>query len=119
MQALSMYLTQNLQIEKVWLDYGCVPQGKRTAEEQALFNRTLPIINLLYLGTKVLRIVGKSYFVRFWPQFECYLSKQMIHKYGFKAEHNDRCNTVFVEDSPAAYSSDMSFYDKCTYEEAV
>jgi len=119
MQALSTYLTDNMEIEEVWLDYGCVPQGERTPEEQMIFDRTLPVINLLYLGTKVLRIVGKDYFDRFWPLFESYLSKQSIHKYGFHAEQSARCSTVFIEGEADDYATHTAFFDKCTYEEAV
>lgn len=121
MQALSTYLADNMEIEEVWLDYGCVPQGERTPEEQSLFESTLPVINLLYLGTKVLRIVGKEYFQRFWPQFESYLSRQSLHKYGFKSEQSDRCCTVFIEGQAddLTTASRIAFFDTCTYEAAV
>jgi len=56
MQLLKHFLMRNEEIEEVWLDYACVPQGERSPEEQQLFDRTLPYINLLYLGTRVLRI---------------------------------------------------------------
>jgi hypothetical protein len=133
MQVLSTYLQQNLEIEEVWFDYGCVPQGERTPEEQMLFDSTLPVINLLYLGTKVLRVVSKDYFERFWPQFEAYLSKQTVHKYGFQPEESDRCSTVFIEEvdstaccQPFQESSlrldtadHIAFFDRCTYEQAM
>jgi len=119
MEALRAYLIDNVEIEDVWLDYCSVPQGERTTEEQMLFNRTLPVINLLYLGTKVVRLIGKDYFERFWPQFEAYLSKQTIHKYGFKAEQNDRCSSVFIEGEAEDFASHIGFFETCTYEEAV
>jgi len=122
MEALSSYLQNHKEIREVWLDWGCLPQGERTCDEQALFNRTLPVVNFLYLGTNVLRIVGKDYFERFWPQFECYLSLQSIHKYGFENESgctHPRCQTVFIEGDAEHYANDISFFNKCTYESAV
>jgi hypothetical protein len=119
MQALITYLKDTMHITDVWLDYSCVPQGDRTPDEQALFDRTLPFINLLYLGTKVLRMIRKDYFERFWPQFEAYLSKQAIYKYGFKPEESARCDSIFLEGDADDFADSIAFFDRCTYDEAV
>ena len=44
-----------------------MPQGpNRTYLEQAEFDRTLPHVNLLYLGCTVLILLDLSYPSRFW-----------------------------------------------------
>jgi hypothetical protein len=43
-----------------------MPQGKRTAEEEAEFSRMLPQINVLYLGMQCLLVLDISYASRFW-----------------------------------------------------
>jgi len=113
------YLDEHTEIEDVWFDWACIPQGDRTDEEQALFDRTLPVVNLLYLGTKVLRMIIRDYWERFWPQFEAYLAKQKIQKYGFEPEKSQRCDTIFIEGDADTFKDDISFFDTCSYEEAV
>ena len=48
------------------LQWCCMPQGKRTAEEEAEFSRMLPQINVLYLGMQCLLVLDMSYASRFW-----------------------------------------------------
>lgn len=49
------------EIERVWVDYSCMPQGDKTAAQAADFKRMLSQVNLLYLGTSVLILLDLSY----------------------------------------------------------
>ena len=62
------FLAARSEIKYVWCDMSCMPQGQRTAAEQAEFDSMLPHINLLYLGASVLVILDMSYMSRFWTQ---------------------------------------------------
>ena len=52
----------------MWYDYTCMPQGKRSKEDQGIFNDTLPHVNILYLGATCLLLADASYIGRFWTQ---------------------------------------------------
>ena len=65
------------EIEFVWVDYSCMPQGEeKTPVQIADFKRMISQVNLLYLGTSVLILLDLSYVSRFWTQFEAWLSMQ-------------------------------------------
>ena len=57
-------------IERVWVDYSCMPQGEKTPAQIADFKRMLSQVNFLYLGTSVLILLDLSYLSRFWTQYE-------------------------------------------------
>ena len=63
-------------IERVWVDYSCMPQGEKTPAQFADFKRMLSQVNFLYLGTSVLILLDLSYLSRFWTQFEAWLAMQ-------------------------------------------
>ena len=65
-EALREHLEAHPEIMLVWYDYTCMPQGKRTAEEQVLFGETLAHVNILYLGARCCLLVDLSYLSRFW-----------------------------------------------------
>ena len=66
LRALQAHLESQRQIEWVWYDAWCLPQGDRTEEEAADFGRMLREVNLLYLGSSVLILLDLSYVSRFW-----------------------------------------------------
>jgi hypothetical protein len=63
-------------IEWVWFDFWCMPQGQRSKVETLECKHMLKSANLLYLGTRVLILLDLSYISRFWTQFEAWLSMQ-------------------------------------------
>jgi len=65
-------------VELLWIDYSCMPQGQRSDAEQIEFQMMLPNINLIFLATQVLIIMDSSYFSRFWTLFEAWLSMQQV-----------------------------------------
>ena len=71
-------------VELVWIDYSCMPQGKRTETEHAEFTMMLPHINLIYLAARVLVIMDSSYFSRFWTLFEAWLATQEVTAEGLR-----------------------------------
>merc|ERR1712187_619153 len=75
-------LAADSKIEFVWIDFSCMPQGKRTKNEEKEFDSMLPNINLIYLASQVLIIMDSSYFSRFWTFFEAWLSMQMVEPCG-------------------------------------
>ena len=79
------YLIKHPSIEYVWVDFWCMPQGKRSAAEEAEFKISLEHCNWLYLGASVLLIVDLSYVSRFWTQYEAWLSMQQASAFGLMA----------------------------------
>ena len=80
---LCKYLQRHTDIELVWYDFWCMPQGgDRSAEEKADFKLMLMNVNLLYLGSSVLVLQELSYLSRFWTQFEAWLSMQLASPEG-------------------------------------
>ena len=76
-KAIQRYLIEHPEIEWVWFDYWCMPQGAHvTPAEKVMFSWMLRRINLLYLGARVLVLQDLSYQSRFWTQFEAWLSFQ-------------------------------------------
>ena len=86
---IQAYLRQHERIKWVWYDYACLPQGQRTAEENAIFKRMLNAVNMLYLGCSVLLLVDSSYPSRFWTQFEAWLSMQTCAAEGLATAADD------------------------------
>lgn len=76
--ALRCWLRQHQDIEYVWIDWCCLPQGARNDEEVRKFEAGLFSVNLIYLSCTVLKIVNYQYMSRFWPQFEAWLSCQIV-----------------------------------------
>ena len=91
MKAIKTYLEEHHEVEFVWYDYWCMPQGKeRTPAETVQFKWMLHEVNLLYLGCSVLCLVDISYSSRFWTQFEAWLSMQAASIDGLRAASSDR-----------------------------
>ena len=65
-EALRSHLEAQPEIMFVWYDYTCMPQGKRSAEDEVLFSETLAHVNILYLGARCCLLVDLSYLSRFW-----------------------------------------------------
>ena len=72
LKRLQDQLRSRKEIEGIWLDYTCIPQGQRTKEEADFFDYCLQHVNLLYLAGRVLVFVDGQYNTRFWTQFEFY-----------------------------------------------
>jgi hypothetical protein len=68
LRKLQEHLSENPQIEWVWFDFSCMPQGQRTSPEDAEFRTMITHVNLLYLGCHVLILLDLSYLSRFWTQ---------------------------------------------------
>lgn len=73
-----------------------MPQGDRTPRETVEFQHMLAHVNLLYLGMSVLILLDLSYISRFWTQFECWCSMQLLSVSGLcpAPEHERRCTIV-------------------------
>ena len=56
--AIKAHLDAHPNIKYVWYDAWCLPQGDRTADELVEFKRMLKEVNLLYLGSSVLVLLG-------------------------------------------------------------
>jgi len=77
------YLNSHPEIEFVWLDWWCIPQGKRSDQEQDYFEKTLENIYILFLGSPVLMLVDMQYLGRFWTSYESWLSMRAVSEDGF------------------------------------
>jgi hypothetical protein len=74
---IRIYLEAHPEVQWVWYDYWCMPQGDRTPAQKVAFNYMLQNVNYLYLGCSVLILLDLSYLSRFWTQFEAWLSFQV------------------------------------------
>ncbi|CAK0869325.1 unnamed protein product [Prorocentrum cordatum] len=97
LQQLQAYLQEHPNIEYVFYDYLCLPQGGRayrTPEENLEFYSMLSNMALLYLGADVLILQDTEYNVRFWTRFEAWLSMAMASPEGLKRapERETRCS---------------------------
>jgi hypothetical protein len=54
------HLRSRPEIDSIWLDYTCLPQGKKDPSESAFFDYCLYNVNLLYLAGRVLVFVDKE-----------------------------------------------------------
>jgi len=66
------------EVQWLWFDYWCLPQGIRSKRETDLFKATLKHMDALYLFLPVLLLVDKQYSGRFWTCFEAFLSMQHV-----------------------------------------
>ena len=64
------YLRSRPDINAIWLDFTCLPQGTKSTEEASFFDYCLKTVNLLYLAGQVVVFVDGQYNTRFWTQFE-------------------------------------------------
>ena len=73
--SLKAFLNANPQIQFVFYDFPCLPQGKdKTPAEKAEFQTILSNVNMIYLGSTVLIMADTDYMRRFWTNFEAWLS---------------------------------------------
>ena len=63
-------------IRWVWYDFWSLYQSPRTKGEDIRFKYCLDNMSQLYLGCRVLALVGRTSQGRFWPQFELWLGLQ-------------------------------------------
>lgn len=82
LRAIQKFLLRNPQVEHLWIDWCCLPQGDRTPTEAAFFRECLHHVNLLYLRFFVLVVADSAYLSRFWTQFECLLAMRRIEESG-------------------------------------
>ena len=69
------FLPKHPRIELVWIDWCCLPQGDdKTEVEDASFNESLEMVNLLYFGLHVTILLDFLFVGRFWTQLEAFLS---------------------------------------------
>jgi len=102
LRAVQEYLLHNPEIRYVWYDHWCMPQDERTEQqradettkdtrtvrEKAEFRRMLGQVNLLYLGCRVLILLDRSYFSRFWTLFEAWLAMRKVTDQGLVEAHD-------------------------------
>lgn len=75
--ALKAFLRARPEIEYVWYDFACMPQGAdRTAREEAEFRVMFNAVEALYLGAHVVVLAVSSCASRFWTAFEVWMSTQ-------------------------------------------
>jgi len=74
LRTIQRFLENHHEIEYVWLDFYCLPQGRRTKDEDIFFRTTPKRVNYLYLGFVVLIIADQQYVGRFWTCYESFLS---------------------------------------------
>ena len=85
LEAIQAYLREHTEVKRVWYDYWCLPQGKdKTPAETFCFSRSLPHINMLYLGMQVLILLDSSYVGRFWTCYEAFLSMMCASTEGLR-----------------------------------
>jgi len=82
LRAIQEFLWKNPQIEHLWIDWCCLPQGDRTPAEAEFFRGCLHHANLLYLRFFVLVVADSAYLSRFWTQFEYLLAMRRIEEGG-------------------------------------
>jgi hypothetical protein len=106
LKELQKVLRKRPEIEGVWMDFPCLPQGKKTQEEKAFFDHCLRNVNLLYLHGNVLVFLDKEYNTRFWTQYEFFLCSHKATPQGLvpktKAEFEMRVTIVSI--GAAAFS---------------
>ena len=107
-------------VKLIWYDYWCLLQGNdKTLAEEYLFTKTLPHINLLYLGMSVLVLLDSSFFGRFWTCFEAFLSTQEASANGLRAATAERVTVKTVLGANAAPKQGLiDKWGACTVEQA-
>lgn len=84
MRAIQEFLHTQMDIEWVWFDFWCMPQGEKTLADKLSFKWMLENINVLYLSMQVLVLLDLSYLSRFWTQYESWLSLQVATANGLR-----------------------------------
>jgi len=115
------HLQEHPEVELVWYDYWCMPQGNRTLAQKVRFDWMLENVNLLYLGLSVIILLDMSYLSRFWTQFEAWLSMQLPSTSGLvpapASEH--RCIIIPIHNASTATRQELlSLWAQRTPEEA-
>ena len=120
LRAVQEYLRRHSDVKLIWYDYWCLPQGNdKTLAEEYLFTKTLPHINLLYLGMSVLVLLDSSFFGRFWTCFEAFLSMQEASANGLRAATAPRVTVKTVLGANAALKQGLiDKWSACTVEQA-
>jgi hypothetical protein len=59
-------LREHPEVELVWYDWCCLPQGKRSPDDDRIFRAMLRNVNLMYLSASCLLLVDMMYGTRFW-----------------------------------------------------
>ena len=77
-KVMKKYLEDHPEVEKVWADVCCLPQGVRSDEEDAYFRNTLKNVNILYVGFTVCFLLDASVVSRFWCVLEYFLGTRFI-----------------------------------------
>ena len=81
--AIQQFLADHPEVELVWYDYWCMPQGpNKSALDKMEQKVMLPNINLLYLFGQVLVLLDISYVSRFWTSFESFLAMRKVTRDG-------------------------------------
>jgi len=76
LRAIQEVLREHPEVELVWYDWCCLPQGKRSPDDDRIFRAMLRNVNLMYLSASCLLLVDMMYGTRFWTNFEAWLSFQ-------------------------------------------
>ena len=122
LEQIVKYVKEHPSIQYVWLDYWCMPQGKRSAAEDLEFKTSLAHANWLYLGASVLLIVDMSYLSRFWTQYEAWLSMQQASAHGLAAapQRLMRAHIVCIHSAEIEFQGKqlLSMWNKKSPEEA-
>lgn len=84
--AIRAFLAEHPEVELVWYDAWCLPQGVRTEAEASSFRTMLAHVNWLYASTTVLLLVDLSYISRFWTQLEAWLAVQVATPHGLRSD---------------------------------
>lgn len=94
-------LMEGADVKFVWFDYWCMPQGKRTKAEMIHFRWMHYNANLLFLGASVLLLVDISYLIRFWTQYEAWMSLQTTTSTGLRPaeKHEQRFTIKCIHDA--------------------
>lgn len=96
LQEIRTYLQANIEVRFVWLDFWCLPQGKRDNAAETHFRNALDKVYLLFLGFPILILLDFSYMGRFWTSYEFFLSTREIEHSGelVQAASNSRTKIV-------------------------
>ena len=109
LKELKKLLPTRPDIEGVWLDFTCLPQGDKDKEEHDFFDYALSNVNLLYLSGKVLVFLDKEYVGRFWPSYEFFLCSHRASREGLvpksKTEFERRVEILAI--GASKYSNGM------------
>ena len=94
-EVIKKYLEDHPDVEKVWADVCCLPQGRRSNAEEAYFRSTLKSVNILYVGFAVCFLLDASVVSRFWCVLEYFLGTRIILETRIEAS-TKRMHLVYV-----------------------